>query len=298
MEEIDIKNFDDWVEYTGASEGSGRSKKVWLISEEGKIGLFKFNKSPTTYENISEFIATKVANIIGIKSAYIELGTYNGKSGCMSYNILSKNEELLEGINLINRKYPNYDPEKLFDSKKKEYYSLEMILNSIEDYVGLEQEFIKIVFLDFLIGNTDRHQSNWGVLQKDGKINGIAPIYDNGSSLCSYIPESKIIDYLERDKLKFKSLVDTKSRSRIRVDKYNKKEPTHLEVIKYIKENNIQFNENAEIINKKINQYIIKELLNNIKEISENRKILIEKFILEKKEQLNKILKEGGKDVF
>ena len=207
----------------------------------------------------------------------------------MSYNILKNNEELIEGINLINLKYPNYDPDKLYDSKNEEYYSLEMIMNSLQPYPKLIEEFIKIMFFDYLIGNTDRHQSNWGVLKKDGSIIGLSPVYDNGSSLCAYIQEDKIENILGKDKLKFEALVNTKSKSRIRINKYDKREPTHLEVVKYIKENRDDFYNNLDNINKNINNESIKNILDNIDEISLLRKKLIEKYVLEKIKILNEI---------
>lgn len=208
----------------------------------------------------------------------------------MSYNILKEKEELLEGVNLINLKYPNYDPDKLYDTKKEEYYSLEMILNSLKEFEGLEKEFYKIIFFDFMIGNTDRHQSNWGVIKEEEKIVGIAPIYDNGSSLCAYIKEENIDSYLGKDKLKFKSLVDTKSTSRIRIDKKKRKEPTHLEMIKHIKGNNEEiFIENLNRINSKLTEDVIDNIINNMKEITLKRKKLIKKYITTKKEIINKI---------
>ena len=207
----------------------------------------------------------------------------------MSYNILKNNEELIEGINLINLKYPNYDPDKLYDSKNEEYYSLEMIMNSLQLYPKLIEEFIKIMFFDYLIGNTDRHQSNWGVLKKDGSIIGLSPVYDNGSSLCAYIQEDKIENILGKDKLKFEALVNTKSKSRIRINKYDKREPTHLEVVKYIKENRDDFYNNLDNINKNINNESIKNILDNIDEISLLRKKLIEKYVLEKIKILNEL---------
>lgn len=164
-----------------------------------------------------------------------------------------------------------------------------MIFNSLKDYEGLEAEFIKIIFLDYLIGNTDRHQSNWGILKKDGEIAGMAPIYDNGSSLCSYIPENQIDDFLGTDRLKFNALVDTKSRSRIRIDKHNKKEPTHLEVIEYLKANRKDFYNNLNNVNENINRDKIRKILDNINEISVKRKELIEKYILKKIELINKV---------
>ncbi len=41
-----INNYNDWTEYEGASEGSGRSKKIWLTNKkENEIGLFKYPKT-------------------------------------------------------------------------------------------------------------------------------------------------------------------------------------------------------------------------------------------------------------
>ena len=41
---INIIDFSNWKEYDGASEGSGRSEKIWLKSDTNQIGLFKFPK--------------------------------------------------------------------------------------------------------------------------------------------------------------------------------------------------------------------------------------------------------------
>ena len=38
---IPVHDYSDWNIYDGASEGSGRSEKIWLISDDGNIGLFK-----------------------------------------------------------------------------------------------------------------------------------------------------------------------------------------------------------------------------------------------------------------
>lgn len=36
---FDVVDFSTWKEYDGFAEGSGRSEKIWLISETGQIGL-------------------------------------------------------------------------------------------------------------------------------------------------------------------------------------------------------------------------------------------------------------------
>lgn len=163
----------------------------------------------------------------------MELGKYNSRFGTLSYRINKEDENLIEGIQLINKYYPYYNGEILYDSERDEYYSLEMILFSLQEY-EFQKQFLNIPVFDFLIGNTDRHQSNWAVLRRDKKFK-LCPIYDNGSSLCCYVPESQIDGYLGNDKRKLRALIDTKSKSRIRVNKRIKKEPTHLEVLNFLR---------------------------------------------------------------
>ena len=277
-----IKDFSSWLEYQGASEGSGRSEKLWLVNPENKaIGLFKFTKSDYTTEHISEKIAMQLAKLVDIECMEVEIGKYNNRVGSLSYRINDDDENLIEGIQLINKYYPNYNPETLYDDINKEYYSLEMILNSLSNY-DFCREFLKIPVFDFLIGNTDRHQNNWAILQNE--IERLCPLYDNGSSLCCYIKENNIDDYLGNDKVRFNSLIDTKSTSRIRVDKYIKKEPTQLNVLKFMRE--YYYEDIIDIVYKIINNITEKNIDNILREyiglISEKRIILIKKFLIGK----------------
>ncbi len=277
-----IKDFSSWLEYQGASEGSGRSEKLWLVNPENKaIGLFKFTKSDYTTEHISEKIAMQLAKLIDIECMEVEIGKYNNRVGSLSYRINDDDENLIEGIQLINKYYPNYNPETLYDDINKEYYSLEMILNSLSNY-DFCREFLKIPVFDFLIGNTDRHQNNWAILQNE--IERLCPLYDNGSSLCCYIKENNIDDYLGNDKVRFNSIIDTKSTSRIRVDKYIKKEPAQLNVLKFMRE--YYYEDIIDIVNRIINNFTEKNIDNILREyiglISEKRIILIKKFLIGK----------------
>ncbi|MGI6162261.1 MAG: protein kinase, partial [Christensenellales bacterium] len=103
-----IKDFSSWIEYDGASEGSGRSEKIWLVNpSNGDVGLFKFTKSEYTTEHLSEKIATEIAQLINIKCMKVDIGIYDSKVGSLSYRINKKDENLIEGIRLINRYYPS-----------------------------------------------------------------------------------------------------------------------------------------------------------------------------------------------
>lgn len=285
-----IKDFSSWIEYDGASEGSGRSEKIWLVNpSNGDVGLFKFTKSEYTTEHLSEKIATEIAQLINIKCMKVDIGIYDSKVGSLSYRINKKDENLIEGIRLINRYYPSYDPNLLYDEEKGEYYSLEMILNSLQEY-DFQKDFLKISLFDFLIGNTDRHQNNWAILQKNESIR-LCPLYDNGSSLCCYIQESKIDGYLGNDKVRFKSLVDSKSTSRIRIDKNVKKEPAHLKVLEFLKDNYYKdVIDTVRTISCNVSEKNIDAILEAYTNMmSEKRKILIKKFLIEK---VNLMLKQ------
>ncbi len=213
-----MKDFSFWSEYEGAIEGSGRSEKIWLMNPDtGQTGLFKFKKDILTTDHVSECIACDLANLIGIPCAKFEVGIYKGREGSMSYSIVDNKEEtLIEGIYCISLHYNHFDTETLMDSETGEKYSLEMIKKALEP-LELFNDFLPICLFDFLIGNTDRHQSNWALIRKDKKMQ-LSPLYDNSSSLCAYVAEAKIDQYLGNDLMLWNSLIDTKSKSIIRIN--------------------------------------------------------------------------------
>ncbi len=56
----------------------------------------------------------------------------------------------------------------------------------LQDISGVIERFWDMFIIDALIGNTDRNNSNWGiVLRKDGSKE-LAPVYDNGNFYIDY----------------------------------------------------------------------------------------------------------------
>lgn len=287
-----MKDFSHWSEYDGASEGSGRSEKIWLINNQNNaIGLFKYRKDDDTTDHVSECIAYKLACLLGIECAEFELGEYNGRVGSMSYSVLKRpRETLIEGINYIISLYPEYDISELKDRASGKMYSIEMIKESISDVIDFK-EFLTILLFDYLIGNTDRHQSNWAFIKNDKDIR-MSPLYDNSSSLCAYINQKELLECLGKDKMKWKSVVDTKSKSIIRITSEDKKRPTHLKVLQYIKDK--YYVETIDMVNKMVsvvNDKNIDEILESYSDsiLSINKKKVIKKFLLSKIEMMQEV---------
>lgn len=293
-----MKDFSFWREYEGTSEGSGRSEKIWLQNPDtGQTGLFKFKKDVGTTDHISECIAFQIAQLLGIPCAKFELGTYLGREGSISYNIIERPKQILiEGIYFITLIYPEYNSEQFIDINTQHRYSIEMVKSSIEKFVPIEN-FLKMLMFDFLIGNSDRHQSNWAIVLEENKMNW-SPLYDNSSSLCAYIPEEQIEGYLGRDKNRWRALVDTKSKSLLRCTVSDEKRPTHLNVLKYIKENyyadTYDFAEKMiAVMTKKQIYDILKQY--SVAELSEHKKVLICNFLLSKIQMLKEVYFGKGK---
>ena len=285
-----MKDFSFWEKYDGASEGSGRSEKIWLLNPDtDQIGLFKFKKDIYTTDHVSECIAYELAKLLDIPCAKFELGTYQGREGSMSYNIVDREGAILiEGIYCISAIY-NFDAERLIDVETGEKYSLEMIRKVLEP-LELFDSFLPLLVFDFLIGNTDRHQSNWALILENGKLS-LSPLYDNSSSLCAYVKEDRIKQYLGKDMLLWKSLVDTKSRSIIRITGHDKKAPTHLEMLKFLKKQ--YYRETKDIVKtmeERISEEAVCRILDKYKEsLSEEKRALIKKYILAKVELLKNV---------
>jgi len=64
-------------------------------------------------------------------------------------------------------------------------------IEMIKDKDAVFNSFWDMFVIDALIGNSDRHFGNWGVLVKDGKIK-FAPIYDCGSSLGALLEDAEM----------------------------------------------------------------------------------------------------------
>ena len=221
----------------------------------------------------------------------------------MSYNILEdSSSNLIECLAFIQNNYPYYIKDKLEDSYSNLKYSVQMLQKSLNGIININ-ELYKIIIFDILIGNSDRHHSNIAIIAKgtiyktqkemlDISFNyKLSPLYDNGSSLCSY-EDNNNLEIFFKDKMKFEALVNTKSKSAIGWE--NQRPIRNFELLQKLKEHAYDMTINyIEKIKDNINEQNICKILNEFDNeiISEDMKKLIRVYILERKKRILEIYK-------
>lgn len=186
------------IDFTDAMEElnnyKGSEKKKTLIYD-GKKYLVKFpdpvrekNKNISYINNaFSEYVGSNVFRICGFRAQNTLLGTYtyNGKEKivCACEDFTDENHVLYEFENLALSANPDKKIETELSDIMEVIDSLEKISKlSIKDDV--KKKFWDMFVVDSIIGNTDRHNGNWGILvDTQNNCANFAPIYDCGSCL-------------------------------------------------------------------------------------------------------------------
>lgn len=181
----------------------GSEKKKTLIYNNKRY-LVKFpdpirekNKNISYINNaFSEYIGSNIFNIIGFKTQNTILGTYNynGKEKivCACEDFTDKNHILYEFENLVL----STNPDKKIETELADI--MEVIdeisfMSNIKLKDNIKEKFWEMFVVDSLIGNTDRHNGNWGiVINLENKEAVFAPIYDCSSCLNSRIEDIEL----------------------------------------------------------------------------------------------------------
>jgi hypothetical protein len=176
-------------------EQLGSKPKVWFSSNDEEW-LFKEARAGTG-EDWAEKIAAQVAAHAKIDAAVVELATCRGRRGSASRSFVNRETELLfHGNELLAGQITGYDRDK---RQRQSDHTLENIIGAIDKLfsdlgdvrLGVLNTLASYMVLDALIGNTDRHHENWGlVLTYEVRENArtltalsVAPSFDHASSL-------------------------------------------------------------------------------------------------------------------
>ncbi len=171
-------------------EALGSKQKFWYRAKQGEPEwLFKFPQ-PNTGQHWAEKIAAEIAACLDILHARVELALFQNHQGSATESFARDGRSLYHGNQVLAGKVLGYDPARKF---RHPDHTLANILLGLERlYVnpagaeGAKIRFASYLVLDAVIGNTDRHHENWGVLRKrvGNRWAGLlAPTFDHASSL-------------------------------------------------------------------------------------------------------------------
>ena len=181
---IDIQ--PDWVL---EPEAMGSKDKFWFRDADGPEWLFKFPQ-PNTGQHWSEKIAAEVADQLDILHARVEFALFQGVHGSATESFARDGRDLFHGNQVLAGYVLGYDPSRRFRQSDHTlaniFLALERSFASVDGARRAKEWMADYLLLDALIGNTDRHHENWGILRKrteNGWQGLLAPTFDHASSL-------------------------------------------------------------------------------------------------------------------
>src|SRR5690554_6838962 len=159
-----------------------RSKEIIVSPEIQEQYFFKGSKETPEgeirykEEFWSEIVSSKVGQWLGFNMLDYNIA-YNENSkqkiGCISKSMVDLSiNELKEGVNYLTGFDENYNPDSKEDQKK---YTFEFICEALkhhqlEEYI---KNIVSIIIFDSIVGNSDRHQENWGIITKGAEAEKI-----------------------------------------------------------------------------------------------------------------------------
>lgn len=296
-----MKHFEvsRWIDSSGQGTMGTREKEILINPDTGKICFLKFSllKPGRDYktEYWSEIVASEVGRLLGFNLLEYGLAEKCGRYGCISEIMVDTEiEQLIEGYSILTNYDQSYDPN---DKKMRHLYSFRFVCEALTAY-GYGRfifDFIDILIFDAIIGNSDRHQGNWGFIHKrnveqkmwesQGKIMAVlkrlspqknvskedmsrdtmAPIYDSGCCLGREFSEEEILLKLNNQD-RFDKYIRG-SRAELRRDDMPQKKVSHFQLLLYIMSKNKEY---SDYIKKRIGEVCSNYNNNEVKNVIYN----------------------------
>lgn len=175
----------------------GQVSKSWIIGKDSVRCLLKAANTSFKTEPINEYIAYKISKIIGLNCTPYNIDVLKDTkndtktlvSSCPCF--INTNTELVHASEIIDfNKYNNL--KDIF----KGYINI-LKDNGIKD---AKEQLEKMILLDSLLLNTDRHLNNFGIIRDVNTLKwlSVSPIYDNGRTFLTAYNGNLALDIKEK----------------------------------------------------------------------------------------------------
>lgn len=203
-EVVDVSNWRVDDEFGDYPEGARDKSMIYCPNSSyeflipGHRYLFKLSSRRYPEQFWIEIFAYRLGITMGVPvpPAFVAYDSGNEQAGALIEWFLKKPpEDFIAGGDYCQEYILN------FDRKKGKKHNFETIIKVFDDLIRVypnsvvdwKEHWAKTFVFDALIGNTDRHQDNWGVVINSSTPSfRIAPVFDNGTSLGHEILENNI----------------------------------------------------------------------------------------------------------
>ena len=286
----------DVISTNGHYADKGTKVKYWY-ELNGKNSLIKMNRYENDIEvrslGVSEKIFSEIANYLEFNCVSIDfIKDENGKYGIASYDYKLGDMNIISGDDLYIMAFLPLPPksEKRYIDKNYFYEDIQKILKYYN--ATLLKEFNKIILMDALTGEMDRHYENWGIYETNNQY-FLLPMFDNASCLLhQFRKKSELEKFIQNGNLNNYS-----DRSFCKI-KYKGKKIKHFDFISDLlndlpQELSEDLKENILKL-KKISDDYINDLINKIPEelCSLEHKRLIVEYIIIRRDKLLSLVGE------
>jgi hypothetical protein len=210
---IDISTWQPDSEFDPYPKGA-RAKNAIFSPQDGAPAfiipdhryLFKHSSHRYPEQFWIEIIAYFIGNLmdVPVPPAFVAFDSRSRQSGALIewFYGYPKDQPVryVEGGDFMVRMIPGYDREK---GTQHNFKSISILTRVLMDKGLLAEDGVeywcKVLTFDALIGNTDRHQDNWGILWKgSGDKRGcvsFSPAFDNGTAMGGEIVEKNFVKF-------------------------------------------------------------------------------------------------------
>ena len=224
-------------------------------------------------ESITEHLITRIGQEWGFNMASSKLYYIENQIRFCSEIFLKKNEELVHGADILARYLKEQDTEiiETIDRKgwSQELLTFQLVKEAIKEVFPEQVDFImkelvKMLLLDAVTGNNDRHFFNWGVIRNIKGDNSpiFSPIYDSARGLFWNWSDDKISKLLKNRNQLDNEIVKYNNASKPKIGWVNHQNLNHFEMVANLfMESECTYDEACNILSDK-NLDKIEEILN------------------------------------
>jgi hypothetical protein len=168
---------------------NGYQKKAWFM-RDGKNVLLKGGTPIYQQEPVNEWLASQIAQRLGIEAVDYTLEIYENQVVSVCDNMIDLHTEIVPADEILPLFRPDND---VFWLGAYQQYLYDQGISDVGSKLD------DMLVLDFIMTNTDRHNQNFGIIRDADTLQWIstAPIFDTGTGLACLRPDDEIANWNE-----------------------------------------------------------------------------------------------------